>query len=723
MKIVRAALAAAVVVSVATAAHAASPGPRGTATSIATRSAATAPGTYVGVAPARLLDTRAAGGSQVAGRSSITLPVTGAHGVPAAGQVSAVVVNLTVTRPGAAGYITAYADDISQPSTSNINFVTGETRAHEVVVAPGTDGGVRLFNGSINPLDLVVDLVGYYNSGTPTAGGEFAPLPPHRVLDTRSGIGAPEAPLMEASTLAVPVAGHDGVPAEVSSVLVNLTAVQATSSGYLAMSLTDNPGTSTETSSVNFGKSAAVSNLVVAPVIDGAIRVFAGGAARSVQVVADVFGYFTAGASTVQGQSGTTAPTRLYDSRGSDTTREVPAHGSITLPVTGRGVPRTASAVAVNLTVAGPTSVGYLTAYAASTTRPTTSTVNFATTTLSNSALVPVGANGAITIYNGAARAVNLVVDLSGYVGPVAGPLNWSAPTRFPTAPSGEAGFPYGTQVDLVSCPTSTFCVALDRTTALVWHGSSWSTPVSISGGNYLGDISCASSTLCVATGQGSVVYRYDGSTWTPTTVPVQQVSSVSCPADNFCMVVGEGPGAAVFDGTAWTSVSTGLAADYQEAVSCGSASTCAVIAENLSLAAYHAGTWTHYAPFPTDPETAYGRVSCTSATYCLALARSGGGYSVAMSTFDGSSWTKGSAVSPTMLRSEISVPTCTSSTACIDIAGSGGGSNADYWPAFYDGSTWDTAAINPVQPQAASCASAGFCVIVEGDGAQTGTP
>ena len=513
---------ASMVTSVATTAHASSPHPQRAAARAAASAAATEPGTFVKVAPARLLDTRT-GGSQVPGRSSITTPVTGTDGVPAADQVSAVVVNLTVTRPKASGYVTAYADDIDRPGTSNINFATGETRAHQVVVTPGSDGAVALFNGSLQSLDLVVDLVGYYNAGTPTGGGKFAPLTPTRVLDTRSGVGAPQAPLRSGQNLPVAVAGQNGVPADVSSVLVNLTATQAVSSGYLAIPNGGQFGASTETSSVNFGKASAVSNLVVAPVSDGAIHIFAGGATPTVDVVADVFGYVTAGASTAPGQFAPTVPKRLYDSRGPDTTREVPAHGTITLPVTGRGVPRTASAVALNITVPGPTSVGFLTAYAASTTRPATSTVNFATTTLCNSALVPVGANGAITIYNGAAKAVNVVVDLSGYVGAVAGSLNWSAPTPFPTAPSDEAEFPFGTEVSRVSCPTATFCVATDRTTALVWRGAGWATPVALSARDDITALSCASSTLCVATGLGSVVYRYDGSTWTPATVPVRK--------------------------------------------------------------------------------------------------------------------------------------------------------------------------------------------------------
>jgi hypothetical protein len=52
-----------------------------------------------------------------------------------------------------------------------------------------------------------------------------------------------------------------------------------------------------------------------------------------------------------------------------------------------------------------------------------------------------------------------------------------------------------------VSCPSATFCVAVDDFDAFTWNGTSWSQPVSIDlGGNaYLNSVSCASATFCVA--------------------------------------------------------------------------------------------------------------------------------------------------------------------------------------------------------------------------------
>jgi hypothetical protein len=50
--------------------------------------------------------------------------VGGTAGVPATG-VSAVTVNLTVTRPTASSYLTVYPGGPSLPSTSSLNFLAG----------------------------------------------------------------------------------------------------------------------------------------------------------------------------------------------------------------------------------------------------------------------------------------------------------------------------------------------------------------------------------------------------------------------------------------------------------------------------------------------------------------------------------------------------------------------------------------------------------------------
>ena len=74
--------------------------------------------------PTRLLDTRTATGvstaAPVAANGTVNLAVAGRGGVPATGA-SAVVVNVTVTLPTSAGYITVWGDG-ARPNASNLNF-------------------------------------------------------------------------------------------------------------------------------------------------------------------------------------------------------------------------------------------------------------------------------------------------------------------------------------------------------------------------------------------------------------------------------------------------------------------------------------------------------------------------------------------------------------------------------------------------------------------------
>lgn len=105
--------------------------------------------------PTRLLDTRTTGGPIGAGATR-TLHITG---VPA--DVRAVALNVTVTDPTTAGFLTVFPSQGSQPTSSNLNFTAGETVANQVIVPVGPDGSIELFNKN-GTTDAIVDLAGYY---------------------------------------------------------------------------------------------------------------------------------------------------------------------------------------------------------------------------------------------------------------------------------------------------------------------------------------------------------------------------------------------------------------------------------------------------------------------------------------------------------------------------------------------------------------------------------
>jgi hypothetical protein len=94
------------------------------------------------------------------------LHVGGIVGSPIPPSVSAapptcVVLNVTVTNPTAASYLTIYPDGFGQPPTSDINFLGGETRANMVVVAELNDY-TEIYNAA-GSTDIIVDVLGFYD--------------------------------------------------------------------------------------------------------------------------------------------------------------------------------------------------------------------------------------------------------------------------------------------------------------------------------------------------------------------------------------------------------------------------------------------------------------------------------------------------------------------------------------------------------------------------------
>jgi hypothetical protein len=400
-------------------------------------------GSFVSLAPARVLDTRSGVGAtqaQVPSGGTVHLQVAGQGGVPGAG-VPAVVLNVTVTEPTRAGYVTVHADGAGRPTASNLNFVAGQTVPNLVIAPVGSNGKVALYNGSAGTISLIADVSGYYLSGTPTDPGAFASLAPARVLDTRSGVGAPNARVAAGGTVHLQVAGRGGVPATgVSAVVLNVTVTGPTRAGYLMVygDGVDWPNAS----NLNFVPNQTVPNLVIAPLgSNGKIALY-NGSAGTTNLIADVAGYYRSGTLADPGAFASTTPDRVLDTRsgvGAPNAR-VAAGGTVHLQVAGQGEVRDrVSAVVLNVTVTAPTKAGYVTAYADGASRPTASNLNFvAGQTVPNLVIAPVGSNGKIALYNGSAGTTNLIADVAGYylAGPVGalkslGTVDWTSTSSY----------------------------------------------------------------------------------------------------------------------------------------------------------------------------------------------------------------------------------------------------------------------------------------------------
>jgi hypothetical protein len=297
-----------------------------------------------------------------------------------------------------------------------------------------------------------------------------------RILDTRKGIGAPEARVGQDDQITLKVAGVGGVPASgASAVLVNVTAVNPAAAGFIAAypDGETRPGSST----VNFAKGEIVANLAVVPLVDGKIDLYNGGSGL-VDILADVSGYYTASA-PASGSLLTTVPaTRILDtSTGVGAPKAEVAHSTtVKLGVLGvGGVPSTGvGAVLVNVTATGPTASGYLAAYPDGLADPNISTLNFvAGQTVSNQAYVKV-IDGKIDVANGESSGeTEIAVDVLGYfsaAGSSFQPENTVRvlDTRSGLGGSGETVVPGGAAVlnvmDLPGVPAMVTAVVLNVT-------------------------------------------------------------------------------------------------------------------------------------------------------------------------------------------------------------------------------------------------------------------
>jgi hypothetical protein len=251
---------------------------------------------YQPLNPARIVDTRFGIGTPrgALGGGPISAQVTGVGGVPASG-VSAVVVNLTGVALGPPTYLSAWPAGEAQPTASNVNLPAGDTRANLAVVKVGTGGRINLFSAT-GPTHAIADVMGWF-----PAGGGFTPLTPERLLDTRIGVGViGTSPVGPQATIGFQVAGRAGVPASgVGAVVLNVTTTEPTGDGFVTAYA---PSARRPcTSNLNVVPDLTAPNLVIVPVSPVTGRVALYNAAGTTHLIADVAGWFPAGAAPFGG--------------------------------------------------------------------------------------------------------------------------------------------------------------------------------------------------------------------------------------------------------------------------------------------------------------------------------------------------------------------------------------------------------------------------------------
>ncbi|MGW0465877.1 FlgD immunoglobulin-like domain containing protein [Streptomyces sp. NPDC003027] len=370
-----------------------------------------ASGGYRPVTPTRVMDTRSGlgvGRAKVGPGATVTLQVAGSGGVPATG-VSAVVLNVTAVGASNSTFVSVHPAGEARTSASNLNVVPVRAVSNLVVV-PVSGGRVSFYNRA-GTVDLLADVAGYYTDNA--QGARFKPLAPVRAMDTRAGVGVPKAKVGPAGTVTLQVTGRNGVPSSgVSAVVMNVTATNVTAPTFVSV---HPDGTArTSASNLNLVANETRPNLVVVPVVNGKVRFYNHNG--SVDLLADVSGYYTTSGTGALFQPVT--PARVMDSRielGLYSSLQGP--GQAGLWIAGKvGVPAAGvSAVVMNVTVTNVSKPTFVSVFPAGTARTSASTLNAgAGQTVPNLTMVPLGADGAVTLYNHNGT-VHLVGDVSGY--------------------------------------------------------------------------------------------------------------------------------------------------------------------------------------------------------------------------------------------------------------------------------------------------------------------
>jgi hypothetical protein len=253
-------------------------------------------GTFTALdAPVRLLDTREPIGApkaKIATGATLPFLVAGAtgSGVPATG-VGAGVLNVTVTNTAGSGFLTAFPNGTTPPTASNLNFTAGTTIANAATVKLGSDGKVALFNGSNGSLDAIADITGWFKSGTATVPGAFTPLTPARLLDTRTGTGAPTQKISSGGSVTLDVANHGGVPLTgAGAAVLNVTATNTAGSGFVTAYPTGT--TKPNASNLNITAGQTIANLVTVKLSAAGKVTFYNGSSGPLDLIADVAGYY-----------------------------------------------------------------------------------------------------------------------------------------------------------------------------------------------------------------------------------------------------------------------------------------------------------------------------------------------------------------------------------------------------------------------------------------------
>jgi hypothetical protein len=368
---------------------------------------------FVPITPCRIADTRDAtgpfGGPIISGGSSRDFIIPNSTcSIPATAQAYSL--NVAVVPGTPLGYLTLYPAGQGRPLASTLNSLDGRIKSNAAIVPAGAAGAVSVF--ASDTTNVILDINGYFVAASDATGLAFYPITPCRIADTRTAtapLGGPSLAGGQNRTFPI-LASTCNLPATAQAYSLNFAAVPSGSLGYLTAWPTGQARPLA--SSLNAQTGAITANAAIVPAgTNGSIDVFA---SNNTNLVIDINGYFAPMGTGGLSLYGVT-PCRVVDTR-------LPAGSApittldVAVSASACGIPASAQAHVLSVTVVPPGSLGYLTLWPQGQTRPVVSTLNALDGAItSNLAIVPTS-NGSISTF--ASNATHLILDISGYFAP-----------------------------------------------------------------------------------------------------------------------------------------------------------------------------------------------------------------------------------------------------------------------------------------------------------------
>ncbi|MDJ0771319.1 MAG: sortase [Ilumatobacter sp.] len=337
----------------------------------------------------------------------IRVKVAGRNGVPS--NASAAVLTVTAVNHSQPNFVTVYPTGQSLPLVSNLNMMPGDVNANLATVKVGNNGHVDFY--TLAASEVIVDVLGYYEPvDSAVREGRFVGLATaQRAIDTRPNlVGARSFTVVDVTAW---------VPAEASSVVINLTATETTGPGFftaLPYSVTTEP----KTSSLNVTRAwdtRAAGVIVPVETVGGRrrIKVFT---LTPAKIIVDIAGYFTGSTSSLSsvGLYVPLEPDRLLDTRDPGEIGRLWPNWVVEgkLPAAAAA---NASAIVANLTCVNSRGPGFLTISAARLPIPPTSNVNVSApgAVVPNHVITPVTSQHGFQVLS--SHGAHVIVDLAGY--------------------------------------------------------------------------------------------------------------------------------------------------------------------------------------------------------------------------------------------------------------------------------------------------------------------